>query len=825
MERKCFSESSGESLLKELVCSTDRPTFEVLVSQKYLCLAASAALLPYLNEERDTSFLPHTLQLDFRTGDGFLMLDPMTIKCLELVEPNTTTSVVHRPRTDPKSIKSLFDVLNHTITPQGARFLKFNLLQPPTDVDTIRFRQSFIQEVLGSEELYFGVSKALLAFGDIDALLNHFVRASTPSIASKKTSSLAQEARMARQNGRENSSASHPRTSNRKKTTASDSTSTKLLDAQRRVLTILKLKRSLNGLVQLQEVVDMSQHPFFLAIKKTLSHPDLVFLRSLLAESMADITKSATPSKRTIQKLDVIFALKEGLNGLLDAARKVHSERLEDIQLLLGDYIRDFPELNLQQAFNASRGYFLRISESSDPKKDSETKGTGNHRNLTAELTRRSILGDDSEYEDLEVSAPSQMANSFIQGLPEMFILRTKVEKRIEFTTEDLVALNVRLTEATNEVVLLTSQLLESIQQEICQKMGCLYKLRETIALLDMLLSFATFVTLCPEPCCCPSIFENGPQGHIQIVRGFHPIILAQTGGRTSNLSKSSTSSSNTAALPVQLENSDRRAVPNNVRSSKSGTFVHIITGRNNSGKTTFLLQTASLIIMAHMGCYIPAASASICTVDRILSRITHQDNVIVTSDATANSSAFYHEMSETAYILASATPNSLVLLDEIGKSTSSEDGLPICFAVCEDLIARNVTTFFATHFLELASKLEEMYAPVLVHRMTSDAAGGVQHQLREGCEEDSGYGLELAAQAGWPRDVIETAFHIKDTLRKSDKGSLEDSRRTKIDRLQRNVLDQLRYANSAGMDSLALHVFLHKLAVRFREKMNELLQ
>ena len=813
-------------MLKELVCATDRPMFEVLVSQKYLCLAATAALVPYLNEQSDTAFLPHTLQLDFRTGEGFLMLDPMAIKCLELVEPNISISHIHRTRTGPNSIKSLFDVLNHTITPQGARFLKFNLLQPPSDVDTIRFRQSFIQEVLTSEELYFGISKALLSFGDIDAILNHLVLSSTTPKTPKNASSTRQEASAAKNNGKELLEACHPRVSSRAKPHSNDSTSSKIEEAQHRVITMLKLKQSLNGLVQLRGVVATSQHPFFLAINQTLSHENLESIRTLLTDTMADTAKVAKTTKRGVQRRDIIFSLKDGINGLLDAARKVYSERVGDIQHLLDEYIQDFPDLPLQGAFNTSRGYFLRLSESASSNKTGESSRKERDERRNNRLLNHESEDADEFTHDSSSDLPSNGSNTLIQGLPDLFILRVKVGKRVEFTTEDLVALNGRLTEAMNEAVLLTSQLLEGVQQEICMRMGCLYKLRESIALLDMLLSFATFVTLCPEPCCCPEIFENGPEGHIQIVRGFHPIILAQAGARTTSTHQSSGSSSSSSAgvhHPQSNPSSERTTVPNNVRSSKSGTYMHIITGRNNSGKTTYLLQTASLIIMAHMGCYIPASSASICTVDRILARITHQDNPIVTSDATSNSSSFYHEMSETAYILGSATSDSLVLLDEIGKSTSSDDGVPICFAVCEDLIRRNVTTFFATHFLDLASKLEELYAPVLVHRMTQDKTNGVQHQIVEGCEEDSGYGIELASQAGWPRDVIEFARQVRATLNSGDHGSGEDSKRTRTDRLQRSVMDQLRYANSADMDSLTLHVFLHKLAVRYKQKLDEI--
>jgi DNA mismatch repair protein MSH4 len=844
LERKFFSESTGESLLKELVCVADRPSMDVLVSQKYLCLSSAACLFHYLNEEHDVAFLPLSLHIDFQTCDGFLMLDPMTIRCMELLEPNRIPTIGINTRPVGKSIKSLFDVVNFTQTSQGARLLKFNLLQAPSDLNTIRFRQSCIKEILSSEELYFSISKALLAFGDVDPILAHLIRSSSQKASSQRTISLINNEQMKPKvvNKSRPSPSKHQGHSTRNP--VKDSVKNKLSQAQNRVSTLLRLKRTLNGLPTLRGLIASSSHPFFVALQKTLSDPDLTAIGDLLNDMMADTNATANATvqfRNAIQRRDIIYALKDGVNGLLDAARRVYIERLQDIQNIIEEYKTEFPQFGLQEAHNSTRGYFLRISDSSM----STSKSAPMH-DFCMRTDLRSLDATQEEIDEGDhpsmpflprASASHEIKDhttiSSTPQLPEMFILRAKVGRRIEFTTEDLVALNGRVQEAVNEIMLLTSQLLEEAQKEICERIGCLYKFGESIALLDLMFSFATYVTLCPEPCCCPEIVESGPNGHIQVIQGYHPILLAQSGAAESNSNSNRTTPSPSSALAAQTH----KAIPNNIKSSKNGFYMQLITGRNNSGKTTYLLQTATLTLLAHMGCYIPAAFASFSLVDRILTRISSHDKLIASSNPMASSSAFFNEMSETAYILDSCTTHSLVLLDELGKSTSCDDGMPICFAICENLMQRKIQSFFATHFLDMASKLEDLYAMVLVQKMAVDigldATSGRQksearYALVKGCEEDSGYGIHLASDAGWPTDVIDYAHQLRSKMIElhggRDQISLEYSRRAKMNRLKRTVLEQLRFAKSAKIDSLNLHVFLHKLAVRYRERMNEVI-
>lgn len=766
MDRKLFNETKGEAILKQLVCPVDSNGVDVMVSSKYLCMASVAALVHHMEEVHDVVYMPHSLRVEFRTGDGLLLLDPLTVKCLELLEPNTSRSIFPSNK-PPKAIKSLYDVLKHTQTVQGARLLKANLLQPPSELNTILLRQSTVLELLTHEELYFAVSHALLAFHDTDPILSLIIRASAAPTT-------------------------HP---------AKSSTKDSLVTAQHRIATLVKLQKSLAGVQTLLQVVSTSSHPFFAALQQTLSHPDLSLICKLLDDTMSDVasgrnTTGPAPKlpKKNLQERDVIFAIKDGINGLLDVARKVYGERTNDIKEVFEGYCAEFAELGLSLVHNASRGYFLRISLDKQAKKKE-----------TAAPSARGFEIDDDDVEEMEpvqTAAPRKLASIV---LPDMFILRTHKARCIEFTTEDLVALNARLDGSKNEILLLTAKLLEGVQAEICNKIGCIYKLDESISLLDLILSFATFVTLSPEPCCRP---EFNDKGTFAVVRSFHPLLLAQ-------------------ATP------EHPAIPNDIKSSKTGSFVHFITGKNNSGKTTYLLQIATVTLLAHMGCFLPAKFVSISLVDRILTRIAHTDHEIATSDAAASSSAFFNEMKEVAYILNSASARSLILVDELGKTTSSDEAVPLCFAISENLIERKITTFFATHWLDMVSKLHDMYPQVLVHRMlvnssTSTSADAARNQgMAEGCEVDSGYGIDLAASSGWPRDVIDMARQYRNSMNTGEQSSgglaRQHSVDTQIRRLKEAVVEQLRIVKFASLDAVDLQVFLNKLAMNYRKKLDEL--
>jgi len=179
-----------------------------------------------------------------------------------------------------------------------------------------------------------------------------------------------------------------------------------------------------------------------------------------------------------------------------------------------------------------------------------------------------------------------------------------------------------------------------------------------------------------------------------------------------------------------------------------------LITGPNMGDKSTYMRQTALIVLLAHCGCYVPASMAKIGPVDRIFTRIGASD------DLAGGRSTFMVEMTETANILHNATEHSLVLLDEIGRGTSTFDGLALAWACARHLLERNrAYTLFATHYFELTRLAEDYKKVANVHLDAVEHGDGIVflHSVEEGPASQS-YGLQVAQLAGIPRSVVAAA-------------------------------------------------------------------
>jgi DNA mismatch repair protein MutS len=174
-------------------------------------------------------------------------------------------------------------------------------------------------------------------------------------------------------------------------------------------------------------------------------------------------------------------------------------------------------------------------------------------------------------------------------------------------------------------------------------------------------------------------------------------------------------------------------------------------------GKSTYLRQAASIVILAQMGSFVPAASARLGVVDRVFTRIGASDNL------ARGRSTFMVEMTETAAILHTATPRSLILLDEVGRGTATYDGLAIAWAAVEYIHARmRSKTLFATHYFELTELAERLSGVKNYHVSVKETAGGIVFLRRvEPGAADRSYGIEVAKLAGLPNEVIERAREV----------------------------------------------------------------
>ncbi|KAI0307402.1 muts domain V-domain-containing protein [Multifurca ochricompacta] len=332
------------------------------------------------------------------------------------------------------------------------------------------------------------------------------------------------------------------------------------------------------------------------------------------------------------------------------------------------------------------------------------------------------------------------------EKLPWGFINQSMQKGKWLFTTMELKKRNARMKDALDEALILSHSTIKALVSEILLDIGALYKASEASALhlcamLEMLWSFAHV-----------SIFRPEFTGTLAIKAGRHPILEN--------------------AQPVGV------FVPNDVYCSDFTAF-QILQGPN-----TYLRQISLLTVMAQCGCFVPAEYASFRIHDRLLTRLSNDD------DIEKNLSTFANEMASCAMILGLASPKSLVLIDELGRATSPKEGVGISHAIAEELIKLKCFTFFATHFHELSVTLSRQ-PTVQKSRLSSSNIGiTFTYKIMNGlADEMEHYGLQLARLADLPNDVLiearKIARHLSDESTRKD----ENSNSSKVARRRKAVL------------------------------------
>jgi DNA mismatch repair protein MutS len=216
------------------------------------------------------------------------------------------------------------------------------------------------------------------------------------------------------------------------------------------------------------------------------------------------------------------------------------------------------------------------------------------------------------------------------------------------------------------------------------------------------------------------------------------------------------------AALEVML--GPNEFVPNGIEIGDGGTTLMIVTGPNMAGKSTYMRQCAIIVLLAQMGSFVPAKSAEIGLVDRIFTRVGAFD------DLTARQSTFMVEMVETANILNNATERSLVILDEIGRGTSTFDGMALAWAVAERIVQMKTRALFATHFHQLTDIAKQYHGVKNVHTLAKESGDTIVflHKVVDG-GTDRSYGVQVAALAGVPDQVVKRAKELLVRLEKEN--------------------------------------------------------
>jgi DNA mismatch repair protein MutS len=301
---------------------------------------------------------------------------------------------------------------------------------------------------------------------------------------------------------------------------------------------------------------------------------------------------------------------------------------------------------------------------------------------------------------------------------PDDYIRRQTLKSAERFITPELKAFEDKVLSARERALLREKALYDGLLDRLMAPLPALQLSAEAIARLDVLAAFAERAQRLDL---CRPDFRDEPG--LAIGAGRHPVVEQV---------------SDDPFVANDLQMDDRRNIL-------------IITGPNMGGKSTFMRQNALIVLMAYAGSFVPAASAELGPFDRIFSRIGASD------DLAGGRSTFMVEMQETANILHNASPRSLVLMDEIGRGTSTFDGLSLAWACAVELATRiRAFTLFATHYFELTTLPDEHPGIVNVHLDAVEHGEGIVflHSVREGPANQS-YGLQVAALAGVPRNVI----------------------------------------------------------------------
>ena len=409
-------------------------------------------------------------------------------------------------------------------------------------------------------------------------------------------------------------------------------------------------------------------------------------------------------------------------------------DELNDIHSLIERAIVDEPPISVKEGGIIKKGF----NEEIDEYRKASTEG----KNWIIELEVKEK--ERTGIKNLKVGYTRvfgyyiEITKSFLKQVPENYIRKQTLTGAERFITEELKEIEDKILGAEEKIVNLEYDEFTKIRNEIARNIERLQSTANAVANVDVLSNFATVAE--NNNYVCPEINEEDV---IDIKGGRHPVVEKMV--------------------------DDGIFVENDTYLDCIQTRVAIITGPNMAGKSTYMRQVAIITLMAQIGCFVPAEKATIGIVDKIFTRVGASD------DLSSGQSTFMVEMNEVANILKNATPKSLVILDEIGRGTSTYDGLSIAWAVA-DYIADNekigCKTLFATHYHELL-ELEEKVEGIKNYHVEVKEKGEDVIFLRKILEggTDESYGIHVAKLAGVPKNVVTKANKI---LRSLEKGGVK---------------------------------------------------
>lgn len=422
-------------------------------------------------------------------------------------------------------------------------------------------------------------------------------------------------------------------------------------------------------------------------------------------------------------------------NKLIDISHKI--DGLEDIYTLIDISITDDPPFSIREGGIIKKDYNIEIKslrESSIQGKEWLSKLEEQERSKTGIKNLKVGFNKVFGYY-IEVSKGN------IKFVPDYFIRRQTLSNSERYITPELKEMEEKILGAEDKMIALEYQVFVSIRDKIASEIKRIQETSKLIAIVDVLNSLAlvAFNNNYVKP-------KINTKGFINIRSGKHPV--------------------------VEKVIDEGLFVPNDTILDNDESRVLVITGPNMAGKSTYMRQVALIVLLMQIGSFVPAEEADICIVDRIFTRIGASD------DLSQGQSTFMVEMSEVANILNNATERSLLILDEIGRGTSTYDGLSIAWSVIEyisDIKKIGAKTLFATHYHEL-TELEDKLNGVINYKILVQEKGKdiiFLRKIKRG-GADRSYGIEVARLAGVREEVINRAYEILHQLERRDESEPE---------------------------------------------------
>ena len=448
--------------------------------------------------------------------------------------------------------------------------------------------------------------------------------------------------------------------------------------------------------------------------------------------------------RNSLEKLPELKKVVANCNSNLLKDLYKNLDELQDIYKLIENSIVDDPPMTIKDGGIIKLGY----DEEIDKLKTATTEGKSWIIQLEAEEREKTGIKNLKVGFNKVFGYFIEVTKSYLDQVPERYIRKQTLTNAERYITEELKNLENQILGAEDKVVNLEYEAFTKIREEIAKNVKRLQTTSNVVSTLDVLASFATVAE--DMNYCMPQVDNSGI---IDIKGGRHPVIEKMLG---------------TGAF-----------VENDTILDKGENRLSIITGPNMAGKSTYMRQVALITLMAQVGAFVPATEAHIGVVDKIFTRVGASD------DLSMGQSTFMVEMMEVATILKEATQNSLVILDEIGRGTSTYDGLSIAWAVAEYIADKEkcgAKTLFATHYHEL-TELEEKLEGVKNYNIAVKEKGEdiifLRKIVRGGTDES--YGIHVARLAGVPKVVTQKADEILRGLERKNilTGKKQESKKT----------------------------------------------